>query len=204
MQGVSYMISRRERKKEKTRENIISCAVSLFREKGFKDTSMELIAEKADVSKGTLYNYFQDKEFILIAYFQLYLQNKREAIKTVLGTAQDIGGKLDKLLDFINRMIDSDRDLATIYLRFRMQTFLDDDPFDNPRRSGLEKIVLEIMKGAQEKEEIRGDFPALVLTRNFLFLVRSYLIANMYSREPLDTETLKKQLVELFLNGAKQ
>jgi AcrR family transcriptional regulator len=59
-------MNRRERKKEETRKNIITSALELFKEKGFQETLVEEISEKADVSKGTLYNYFSDKESILV------------------------------------------------------------------------------------------------------------------------------------------
>ncbi len=54
-------MNRRERKKEETRIKIINCTIELFKDKGFSDTSMEEIAEKSDVAKGTLYNYFSDR-----------------------------------------------------------------------------------------------------------------------------------------------
>ena len=79
-EGVN-IINRRERKKEETRVSIIDCAVSFFREKGFQETSMEEIAEKSDVSKGTLYNYFENKESILVGYFQTIIADYGKNMK---------------------------------------------------------------------------------------------------------------------------
>src|SRR6267154_884896 len=58
-------LSRRERKKEETQEKIFKVAVKLFKQKGFEDTTIDDITERADVAKGTFFNYFAKKEAIL-------------------------------------------------------------------------------------------------------------------------------------------
>lgn len=58
-------LSRRERKKEETRRRIFDAAVSLFRERGFEATTVDEITEKADVGRGTFFNYFPRKESVL-------------------------------------------------------------------------------------------------------------------------------------------
>ncbi len=197
-------MNRRERKKEETRINIIHCAVSLFKEKGFLETSMEEIAEKTDVSKGTLYNYFPNKESILIAYFQTTITELGQALKSKLQSERGINAKLHTFLEFIIQIVGNEVELAEIYFRYRTQTLLDSNSFDNPQRSGLEHFLLEIMKEAQENKEIRCDIPALALARGFQFLTRAYFMSNLYAPEICDGDTLKDQLIDLFMNGAKQ
>lgn len=62
--------SRRERKKQKQRADLLDVAQKLFLERGFDDVSMSLIAESADVAASTLYNYFPTKRSILVAIAQ--------------------------------------------------------------------------------------------------------------------------------------
>lgn len=54
------------RKKESTRRRIIESASALFRELGVRRTTMEDIAERAGVSRATLYVYATSKEDIVI------------------------------------------------------------------------------------------------------------------------------------------
>ncbi|WP_263385424.1 TetR/AcrR family transcriptional regulator [Granulicella arctica] len=59
----------RERKAQRSRERMISEAMGLFAGKGYEETTMEAIAEAADVSPSTLYRYFPSKDLIVLASF---------------------------------------------------------------------------------------------------------------------------------------
>src|ERR1051325_9404455 len=67
-------LSRRERKKEETRERIFKAACKLFRHKGFEATTIDEIAEKADVAKGTFFNYFPRKEAVLGFLSEMWIE----------------------------------------------------------------------------------------------------------------------------------
>ena len=62
-------LSRRDRKKAATRDRIFRTAVRLFREKGYDDVTVERITVKADVGKGTFFNYFPSKMHVLVAFW---------------------------------------------------------------------------------------------------------------------------------------
>lgn len=53
---------RKEREKERRRQQIIVAAKRVFSEKGFNKATMEDIAQEAELSPGTLYLYFKNKE----------------------------------------------------------------------------------------------------------------------------------------------
>ena len=57
----------REASKAQTRERLISEAQRLFRERGYTATSLEQIAEAADVTKGAIYGHFSSKEDLLLS-----------------------------------------------------------------------------------------------------------------------------------------
>src|ERR1700680_2282907 len=60
--------SRRERKKTVIRERIIAEVVDLFSRHGIADVTVDQIAQAADIGKGTIYNYFQTKEDIVVGF----------------------------------------------------------------------------------------------------------------------------------------
>ena len=53
---------RKEREKERRRQQIMVAAKRVFSDKGFNKTTMEDIAQEAELSPGTLYLYFKNKE----------------------------------------------------------------------------------------------------------------------------------------------
>jgi AcrR family transcriptional regulator len=66
--GVSVQsLGLRERKKIQTRETIQRVAFELFDEKGYANTTIEEIAEAAEVSPSTFFRYFPSKELVLMA-----------------------------------------------------------------------------------------------------------------------------------------
>ncbi len=65
--------SRRERKKDETRERIARVALRLFFERGFAATTVDEISHVADVAKGTFFNYFPRKEAVLAQFAAMEL-----------------------------------------------------------------------------------------------------------------------------------
>src|ERR1044072_1761281 len=52
----------RERKKQRTRDALLRAALELFTTQGYEDTTVDEIAEAAEVSQRTFFRYFAGKE----------------------------------------------------------------------------------------------------------------------------------------------
>ncbi len=57
----------RAESKERTRQRLLAEARRLFRERGYAATSLEQIAEAAEVTKGAIYGHFASKEELLLS-----------------------------------------------------------------------------------------------------------------------------------------
>ena len=66
---------RRKQGKENRKEEIFKAAVACFNEKGYFKTSMDLIAERANMTKRGLYYHFKSKDELFIQLFH-YMNNK--------------------------------------------------------------------------------------------------------------------------------
>jgi len=64
--SLSKTALRRQREREHRYESILSAAELLFAREGYLQASMERIADSAEVSVGTLYFYFKNKEDLLV------------------------------------------------------------------------------------------------------------------------------------------
>jgi len=65
--GPQPSIGLRERKKAKTRAAIREHAMRLFQEQGYADTTVDQIAEAAEVSPSTFFRYFPTKEDVVLS-----------------------------------------------------------------------------------------------------------------------------------------
>jgi AcrR family transcriptional regulator len=59
--------SRRERKKQENRAQLLAAARAVFAEMGFGAASVRDIVRRTDLATGTFYNYFEDKDAIFAA-----------------------------------------------------------------------------------------------------------------------------------------
>lgn len=67
--SITLEAGRRERRKQETLHKLMSAAIQLFATQGYANTAVEDITEKADVGKGTFFNYFPTKDALLLAIF---------------------------------------------------------------------------------------------------------------------------------------
>lgn len=67
---------RKEREKKRRKSQILEAAITLMKEQGFEQTTMDEIASRAELSKGTLYLYYNDKS-------TLYQAIKKEALNVL-------------------------------------------------------------------------------------------------------------------------
>ena len=75
---------RREREKAARRELILRCAKEVFLEKGLKRATMDEIAQRAELGKGTLYSYFRTKEELYVTVMSEGLQILFDRIEETL------------------------------------------------------------------------------------------------------------------------
>ena len=60
-------LTRKERERKARKELIIDVTEKIIEERGFENITMDEIAEKAEMGKGSLYLYFKNKNSIFLA-----------------------------------------------------------------------------------------------------------------------------------------
>jgi AcrR family transcriptional regulator len=71
--------------KAQRRERILDAGEHVFREAGFRGTTMEAIAQTAAMSKVTLYGYFRDKDAVFLAVAERLAQRLETTVLDALG-----------------------------------------------------------------------------------------------------------------------
>lgn len=77
---------RKDREKEARREEIINAAEKVFVEKGLSASTMDEVAEAAELSKGTLYLYYRSKEDLYLAFTLRGLEVMHKLFVEAVGT----------------------------------------------------------------------------------------------------------------------
>ena len=77
---------RRERRRAEQRDRMYRAAVGLFTERGYESTTMEDIAQAADVARASVFNHYQRK----IAFIDEWSARRRAAAAAAVGDAHDL------------------------------------------------------------------------------------------------------------------
>lgn len=84
---------------EKKKQAIIQAALRLFKEKGFKETSIKSIAEVAEVSPVSIYNYFGSKDNLVALCVNDLFEEITQQAEDILKSDLAFNTKLDQALD---------------------------------------------------------------------------------------------------------
>ncbi|MFW2339886.1 MAG: TetR/AcrR family transcriptional regulator [Acidimicrobiia bacterium] len=114
-------MSLRQLKKEKTTRAILAAASARFAADGIEAAKMELIAADAEVSVGTLYNYFGSKQSLLIALFEDEVGEMLEAGGEAVSEDVDPLAAVTHLFNaYLDVMVATDTELLKEVLRFSL------------------------------------------------------------------------------------
>lgn len=147
-------VSRRERKKDETRERIFKEAIRLFRDRGFEKTTIDDITERADVAKGTFFNYFPKKEGVLAYLSEKRLVALEETAEAMLASNKPVSEKLIGIYLHAASAYEDDRELSRYVLNELMSR-----SFGPSEETGLrwEQLVLKVIEQGIASGELRRD-----------------------------------------------
>lgn len=76
--------SRREQKREQTREALMEAAAVIIAEQGFAAATLVRITERANIALGTFYNYFENTDVLFAELMDSYGGRLRSSIKAAV------------------------------------------------------------------------------------------------------------------------
>lgn len=149
-------LSRRELNKLRCRRRILRASRELFSARGYEEVTIEDVADKAEISKATLYNYFPSKESLLIGIAEDELADIRLLIDTELRDEPDSLKKLRRMLEVL--VLDS---IPYISLS-RKITYLNSCEGSDLYATRLDMLHMfrQLVVEAQAQGRFRADVPA--------------------------------------------
>jgi len=111
--------SRRERRKQITRAELIRAGRKLFSERGLYEVRIEDLAEQADVAKGTVYLYFQGKADLIHAVIAEGFAFLGERVRSETDDAPSPASYVERALDAHVTFFGEHPDLMRIFHQAR-------------------------------------------------------------------------------------
>lgn len=196
--------SRRERKHTALRMRIVSTAIDLFSRHGIANVTVDHIADVADIGKGTIYNYFQAKEDILVAYMVDVERNVQTRIPDFAASKKPLHSILAEFLRFQFRLKKPYHRFVRVFLAQmlgRTEEFL---PYMVEMQKAIDPPLQQLFEGLQKRKLIRGDvdIPMLIAVFKTMHLGLTALWA--VEGPPFrGTEQVLREEIRLFSEGIK-
>ncbi len=203
---------RRNRERDNRRNAILKSARRLFFEKGFKSVTVESIAKKAELSKGSIYLYFNSKEEI---YTQILLTDIERFHEHFTDLLKNPASASDALRRFARIYVDlflNDRELFRILMTFMLHT--NDMNLPDELSNHIIKctnrnisIIEEIFKAGIEQ----GEFPPTInvrLNRNALWgllngIISLYLFTGIETKRVEAIQNTLEVGLDTYIRGFK-
>src|SRR5207302_11280988 len=101
MQPLTAPRSLKEKQRQEREALILQAAEEVLTEKGYYETSIDEIAARVGIAKGTVYLHFPSKEDLVVAIFEGNVQKMSQAVEAILSSELTARAKLEQLLQFI-------------------------------------------------------------------------------------------------------
>jgi len=142
------------------KELILTSAEKLFVEKGYSGTSINDIAEEADFSRTSIYQYFSSKEEMYLHIMERYTEPLTERLKQATEDAPTVPDKIRAFLDELRKMKREKSNFFELYFiqRHQVEPRLPDELRTqlNAKRRRLENVFREFYREGVEKGEVRA------------------------------------------------
>ncbi len=198
---------RREREKQLRRRTILNAAETLFARNGYRKTKIEDIAERAEVSVGTVYGYFQNKEELLVAVLDdIGLYIRKVAGKAFAETGTTLEGIERAGMAFFEELCQNHPDKALLLYDEAIGL---SDQFISARRNFMLKMTTDVQHALLQVKDglgltfasgISAEVVSVCTTAIFMWLGMYYKI---WRRRPEDITNIGRETVTYIVGGIK-
>lgn len=140
------------------RARVIDSATKEFAKKGYHDASIGSIADKAGISVGSIYKYFENKQDLFLTIIDESISRVETLLLGLAKTDEDVMIKVEKILREIISVSREDEVLIKLY---NSMTTINDKKLARQFATEMEKITAEVyteaIREGQENGEIRKD-----------------------------------------------
>lgn len=154
-------------KGEQTRTVIENAALELIRERGYEQTTMRAIAEKANVSLGNAYHYFPSKDHLVQAFYHRIHEEHLSAVLPALEKETTLKGRLDAVIRLKVDILEPYHQFAAVLFKTAAHPESPLNPFADesaPVRREDIKLFEDVVTGSKVRvpDDLRAELPYLL------------------------------------------
>ena len=198
-------LSRKERELIQRKKFIMDVALNLFSEKGYHQTSMNEIAQKAEFSVGTLYNFFINKEEL----YRAMVNEKASDFYEILIKVLDSPGTPEEI---IRKWVKTKIKLYTENRQFFSIFFVESMKINISLRAALTKEIRELHQDIRKrltsvfekgvKDKRFADFSPWLLALSLDGIVNTILVSIV--EHPDSLEINEDTILDIFYGQIKK
>ncbi|WP_170067847.1 TetR/AcrR family transcriptional regulator [Lentzea guizhouensis] len=178
-------------------ERLYTAALDLFTEQGYEETSIEDITERADVARGTFFNYFEKKEEVIAAWGSRRRDTLRAELGAIAGGGTDVLSALENCMRTLAKINKAEWRTTQVMLAawVRCGHPIFEEPYATP-------LFAEIVSAGKEAGDV-GEHVDPVLVGNML---RDVYLGTLYrfvgrGRQPTALASELVTTLRLVMNG---
>jgi AcrR family transcriptional regulator len=200
MQKKSY---KRQIQAQNTKERIKDCAIELFKEKGYYNTKVEEIAERAHLSIGGFYHHFKSKDEIMIYSMKILDKNYMDFFDKIMTEPEyNHLNTLEKIKTVIIYIIKHICDCGQEFVRVSYSYLLRDEETGtmlvNHERSYF-KIMESLINKGKEEDLIQDDLDTKDVLDFITILIRGIIVDWCINMNSYDVEVMGSSIIDSFL-----
>ncbi|GAA0076497.1 TetR/AcrR family transcriptional regulator [Clostridium sp. CTA-5] len=178
-----------------TKNKIYNTATKLMQKEGYDSITIQNICEKAGVSVGSFYHYFESKNDILIELYKKADDFFYDNVKDKLSSKN----ALDKIIEYFGYYAEYNQNTGIDMMK---QLYNSNNKMFITKGRNMQTILDEIIREGQEKNEIINEMTPQYITRYIFVLMRGVvydwcLHDGEYNLKQEMNNTLK-QLITIF------
>ena len=169
------------------RERLVEAAAEVFAAKGYSGTRVADIAIRAEVGKGTVYEYFSSKEELLFAVFESINHRIATRLDSALAEGGSARDQLRRLLGIGADVVHEQMDLQPVVLDFWAASRGKD--FEEHYRESVvasyvffRKVIADFIRNGQGRSEFRNDVDVEALATTVVATIDGLSVQHYFDR----------------------
>ena len=203
MQSGHAHTSLKEKQRQERENLILQVAEDVFLEKGYYEASMDEIAVRVGIAKGTIYLHFPGKDELVSALITRSMRTFMENMEQFTAGATTAQGKLEALFHHLYTGIYSKhvRLFSYMYNEVDKQRILEKNTYTREFWDRLVQLVTNLLEEGKDNGEFDPSIPTSIMVCTFFSLFSPKSFNRLIIGETFSLETVVDYMRRIYFKG---